>query len=437
MVLIPTKKQEQSFRSHLGASRFAYNWALDYVFQNWKDVKEGKSSEYVNKTAYGLRNALNAIKRDIAPWYKENGARAFETGCFNAAAAINNWIESKSGQTKRKYGFPQYKTKRLGGSSVSFCSPGIVLSEDNHKIFLSKIGHIKIANKQKTLRWLIKEGGKITKATLSFQHARWMLAVTIRAEETLALKYFNGRKSKEKKEKIAGIDVGTKVFLTSSDGFTIENPKHYRVALVKLRKAQKRLSRRNGGNRKKNELASARYEKAKYKLQKTHADVYNKRRDFLNKTSKLLIDKYEIIGLENLNIKGLLKNRHLSMSISDAGWGEFKRQMYYKSNWYGSTIIDIPTFYPSSKTCSNCGVVKDKLSLSERTYKCKDCGLVLDRDLNAAINIKRYAELEYVASGCGETLNERGDGSAGQLLVTGETTVYETLSRPSLQALNG
>lgn len=288
-----------------------------------------------------------------------------------------------------------------------------------------------------------RRGGRITQGTLKYQHARWTMSVNIKMTPELALKYYTGRynlnkRKKQVKGKTIGGDVGIKTFLTLSDGTQILNPRTYEKQVAKLRRLNKTLARRSRAGSKVEVLNeptgeivqvwSKRHDKAVKQLQKQHARVYNQRNNFLHNVSKTLIMNYETISVEKLTISGMLKNKHLSKSISDASWGEFIRQLEYKSLRVGADLVKIPLFTPTSKTCSKCGTVKTKLSLSQRTFNCDDCGLSLDRDLNAAINIHKLAvgnkqykkELNLRVAG---SIKARGVGSSGEVW---ETMPYET-----------
>jgi putative transposase len=426
--LDPSPIQAEMLSSHVGASRFAYNWALATVFKNWETVKQDNSIPYLNVSAYGLRKQLNAVKNEVAPWWKENSKEAFASGTANASKALQNWFKGRNGKRNHKAGFPRFKSRHHDTKTgVTFTTSLRRLELDNYHFMLPVIGKVKLHEKANTLRWLLTEGGTIGNVTAKKEGLRWFVAINVRIEEELALRYFNTRKKVKPKKSSVGVDVGLKVFLTTSDGITIENPAFLKKSLIKLRKANKRLTRRQRLNKRTGEAASNRWDKAHVQVMKAHTRITNQRKDFLHKNSKTLIDTYELIGVEDLNVKGMVKNRHLSRSISDAGWGEFKRQLAYKSQWYGSKLVIIDRFYPSSKTCSDCGAAKTKLLLSERTYKCDECGLIMDRDLNAALNIKA------VAQSCGETLNERGEGSSGSVVILNETTLNETLRDVSLK----
>jgi putative transposase len=180
-----------------------------------------------------------------------------------------------------------------------------------------------------------------------------------------------------------GIDVGVKTFLTGSDGLTIENPKYFRKNQAKLAKAQRNFSRKVKG--------SARRNKAKLKVARIHNNIANQRKDFIHKVTTKLVTDYDFIGIEDLNVAGMLKNRKLSKSISDVSFSEFFNVLSYKAAWNDKQVVKIGRFFASSKTCSCCGWKDADLTLSDRTFNCKACGLQKDRDANASINILEEA----------------------------------------------
>ena len=194
-----------------------------------------------------------------------------------------------------------------------------------------------------------------------------------------------------KTNKNIGIDLGIKEFATMSDCTKVENLKLTKEYEKKLKREQRKLSKRCklAKDSAKKLSDSKNYQKQKKKVAKIHNKIRNKRKDFVNKLSTKIINNHDIICIEDLNIKGMLKNHKLAKSISDVSWSEFVRQLEYKGNWYERKIIKVPTFYPSSKTCSSCGNIKETLKLSERIYHCECCGLEIDRDYNASINILR------------------------------------------------
>ena len=211
-----------------------------------------------------------------------------------------------------------------------------------------------------------------------------------------------------------GVDLGVKNLATLSDGHVIPNPRAPGTKLKALRKAQQALSRKVKG--------SARREKAKERVARLHARVADVRADAINKATSMIARNYSVVCVEDLNVAGMVKNHHLARSLSDAALGEFRRQLEHKTARSGAVLCVVDRWYPSSKTRSNCGTVKAKLSLSERTFNCDACGLSIDRDLNAAINIR-------VAGSAPETLNARGEDVRRSGLVPGSADPGEARTK--------
>jgi len=192
-----------------------------------------------------------------------------------------------------------------------------------------------------------------------------------------------------------GIDVGIKDFATLSTGEKISNPTYFKTSEKKLAKLQRNLSKKKKGSINRN--------KARLKVARCHEHISNQRKDFLHKISYRLTNEFGTICLEDLNVKGMVKNRKLSKAISDVGWGMFKEFLKYKTTWYGSNIKEVDRFFPSSKTCNKCGSINKNLVLSDRTWTCSKCKTMLDRDINAAINILNECTAGTAGSqACGE-----------------------------------
>ena len=227
-------------------------------------------------------------------------------------------------------------------------------------------------------------GAHIVRISVSRRAGRWYASLTVEREPTA---------KPAPKRGAVGVDLGVKNLATLSDGTVIPNPRALGARLKALRKAQQALSRKVKG--------SARREKARARVARLHARVADVRADAIHKATTMIARNYSTVCIEDLNVAGMVKNRHLARSLSDAALGEFRRQLGYKTARSGAALHVVDRWYRSSKTCSGCGSVKAKLSLNERTYRCDSCGLVLDRDLNAAINI-------CVAGSAPETLNAHG-----------------------------
>jgi putative transposase len=237
---------------------------------------------------------------------------------------------------------------------------------------------------RKLLRHTERGTGKVVAATITERRGKWFISFSVEVQRAVP--------ATRPPQKVIGIDVGLSTLYTGAtpDGehvLRVANPRHTTTAEKRLAHVQAAAARRQGPR--KGVASSKRWRRANARVQKVHADVTNSRRNLIHETTSMLAKTYDLIVVEDLNIKGMVKNHSIAKHISDASWGEFTRQLEYKTKWYGSTLVVAGRFYPSSKTCSRCGAVKDKLSLDERTYHCEACGLTLDRDLNAAINLAR------------------------------------------------
>jgi putative transposase len=267
---------------------------------------------------------------------------------------------------------------------------------DSHHARISRIGEVKTyESTRKLFRHLERGTGRIVAATVTQRCGKWQVSFTVEVTRQVPATRAPG--------KIVGVDVGIMTLYTgaTADGvhvLDVDNPRHFVRAQKKLARAQRIAARRQGPGPGK--VPSKRWRKANGRVQKVHAGVANARKNLIHETTSMLAKSYDVIVIENLNIKGMVKNPSLAKHIADAGWGEFGRQLEYKTAWYGSTLVRVDTFYPSSKTCSQCQTVKATLSLEMRMFHCEACGLVIDRDLNAAINLARKG-LPGTSSGTG------------------------------------
>ena len=386
VALDPTPAQERLMLSHAGAARFAYNAGLAHV----KAALE--AGEKLDWSFYSLQHWWNANKDTLAvsadgvPWWCENSKEAANTGLRSLASALSNWSKSRKGKRKgRRVGFPKFKSKdrETPRFSYSTSGPGTggLIKGDPKALWLPRIGRVHCMENV-TAR---VDGVRVIRMTISRRAGRWYAALTVERDEPTVKQAPKGG--------AVGIDLGIKDLATLSDGTTIPNPHALDARLKALRKAQKALSRKTMG--------SARRGKAKEHVARLHARIADARMDAINKATTMIARTYTTVCIEDLNVAGMMKNHHLARSVSDASLGEFRRQLEYKTARTGAVLRVVDRWYPSSKTCSNCGAVKAKLSLSERVYQCDVCGLSIDRDLNAAINIK-------VAGSAPETLNACG-----------------------------
>ncbi len=256
---------------------------------------------------------------------------------------------------------------------------------DSHHVRVSRVGELKTyESTRKLYRHLERGSGRIVAATITERKGAWTIAFSVQVQRVVP--------APRPPERIIGIDVGVSTLYTGAtpDGnhvLDVKNPHHLVTAEKRLAHAQRVASRRQGPR--KGVAPSNRWKLAHVRVQKVHAGVANSCRNLIHETTTLLAKNYDLIVVEDLNVKGMMKNHSLAKHIADASWGEFTRQLEYKTKWYGSSLVKAGRFYPSSKTCSQCQTVNAKLSRERRTYHCAACGLPLDRDLTAAVNLAR------------------------------------------------
>ena len=386
VALDPTPAQERLMLSHAGAARFAYNAGLAHVKAALEAGEKPEWSFYSLQHWWNANKDVLAVDSDGVPWWRENSKEAANTGLRSLASALLNWSKSRKGKRKgRRVGFPKFKSKdrETPRFSYSTSGPGTggLIKGDPKALWLPRIGRVHCMENV-TAR---VDGVRVIRMTISRRAGRWYAALTVERDELTVRQAPKGG--------AVGIDLGIKDLATLSDGTVIPNPRALDARLKALRKAQQALSRKTKG--------SARHGKAKERVARLYARVTDARMDAINKATTMIARTYTTVCIEDLNVAGMVKNRHLARSVSDASLGEFRRQLEYKTARTGAVLRVVDRWYPSSKTCSNCGTVKAKLSLSERVYQCDVCGLSMDRDLNAAINIK-------VAGSAPETLNACG-----------------------------
>ncbi|MCI0676999.1 MAG: transposase [Phycisphaerales bacterium] len=367
IALDPTNAQRTYFVRASGVARFAYNWAL----AEWKKQYEAaKADSGLPKPSWvSLSRQLNAIKREQFPWMFDVTARAAEDAIIDLGMGFRSFFEKRGG-------YPRFKKK---GARDSFCaaSAGSRFRVDGKKIKLPVVGWVR-------MREAVRFTGKLKRATVSREADRWFVSVLVETDDI---------KPVEQPCAAVGVDLGVATLATLSTGEAIVGPKAHKTLLKRLRRADRALSRKRKG--------SANRRKARAKLARLHSRIANIRRDATHKATTMLTKTYRSIGIEDLNVRGMARNRHLARSIKDAGFFEFRRQLTYKARFYGATVVVANRWFPSSKTCSCCGSVKAELALSKRIFQCDECGYEIDRDLNAARNLERLAASSAV-SACGE-----------------------------------
>ncbi|MFR9781075.1 IS607 family element RNA-guided endonuclease TnpB, partial [Micromonospora sp. MS34] len=394
--------QERDVLAHAGAARVAHNWALARIkavtdqraAERTYGVPHEQLTESLSWSLAGLRKAWNGAKTEVAPWWSEVSKEAFNTGLDALARGLKNWSESRSGKRAgRPVGFPRFKSRRRTTASVRFTTGAIRVEPDRMHVVLPRLGRLKLHESARKLARRVDNGtARIMSATVRREAGRWHVSFTVEVERA--------ERTPTRPGSVVGVDVGIKHLAVLSTGELVDNPRHLLATQARLRALGRALSRKTGPHRRTGRRPSKRWERAAARLARAHARVANLRRDGLHKLTTSLAATHGTVVVEDLNVTGMLANRRLARHIADAGFAEIRRQLAYKSTWNGGRLLVADRWYPSSKTCSGCGAVKTKLALSEREYACQACGLVIDRDRNAALNLAALAA-EFDTAGSG------------------------------------
>ncbi len=361
-----TPEQDMYFRKACGVARHAYNWALG----RWKEARAaGKRVKLQD-----LKAEYNKIKGEQYPWVYEVTKCAPEQAFSDLGQAFANYwrMKEEGRQPQLKHprkdgeeaGFPHFKSKKR--DRLSFYLANDKFSVHGQTLRVPKLGEVNMTEE-------FRFQGKIMSATISSPAGWWFVSIAVEVKHETPT--HNGG--------TVGIDLGIKTLATCSDGKVFENQKHYRQNLGRIKGLSKGLSRKGEG--------SQNWWKNAKKLAKAHYRVACQRQDALHKMTTHVTRTHALIGLEDLNTKGMLANHCLAQAVSDASFFEVKRQLLYKAEQYGGSVQLVDRWYASSKTCSRCDWINEDLTLAERVFICPDCGLVIDRDLNAAINIRKEA----------------------------------------------
>jgi putative transposase len=387
--LDPAPEQEAMLRSHCGAQRYAFNWGLARIKANLGQRDAEKSygitgddlTPSLSWSAWSLRKDWNEVKGDIAPWWAQNSKEAYAAGLANLAAGLQNWKDSKSGKRKGpKVRFPKFKGKRAGLSCRFTTGAFGLAAQDRRHVQLPRIGVIRTHESTRKLARRVDAGtARIRSAAVSYRRGRWLVSFSVEVTRQDPLP--------ARPDAVVGVDLGVKSLAVLSTGEVVPNPRHLEAAQRELRRLQRQAARRRGPDKRTRAVPSARWRKTQARINRLHAAVANARQDGLHKLSARLAGTYGTVVVEDLNVAGMVKNKRLARHVAGVGMAEFRRQVTYKAAWRGGRVAVADRWFPSSKTCSGCGAVKAKLRLSERSYSCGQCGLVLDRDLNAARNL--------------------------------------------------
>lgn len=391
IALSPNNAQATYLARAAGTARFAYNWALaewQRQYEAWKaDNKLSKPSQAA------LRRQLNAVKREQFPWMLEVTKNAPQMAIIQLGQAFQNFFAGRAR-------YPQFRKK---GVHDRFTLTNDQFDIDASRIRIPHLGWVRM---RETLRFT----GKIMSATLSRVADRWFVSIAVDTQD-------NSHLPKAENQGAVGVDLGVKALATLSTGETIPGPKAHKALLGRLQHLSRSLSRKVKG--------SSNRRKAKAMLARLHASIAAIRSDALHKLTTDLTRRFHTIGIEDLNVRGMVKNRRLARSVSDMGFFEFRRQLEYKAAMRGGVVAVADRWYASSKTCSDCGHKLDDLPLAVREWTCPACGVVHDRDENAAVNLKNMAVSSTVTA-CGE----EGSGSGRKTRVKPASAKQEVSFEP-------
>ena len=394
--LDPNNKQVTAFRRAAGCARWAYNWGLKRKIDAWGERKAAlaagvpKAEAPKVPTAMDLHKELNLLKNIPAdqggvPWMYESSKAAPQEALRNLDKAVENFFKKCKSKAKGPKGFPQFKSKKKGIGGFRLIDSD---ATETH-IRLPRIGKVRLKERG-YLPTKERTDIRVLGASVSAKVGRWFASLQVEQELPNPVV--------DPALPVLGVDLGVKVLATCSDGTVYDNPKALKSGTKRLRVLQKAVSRKVKG--------SSNRRKSVQILARQHYRVSCVRKDALHKASDAITKRASLIVLETLNVAGMLKNHCLARAVADASMGELHRQLLYKAAWRGVPLVLADRWFPSSKKCSSCGNIKKDLMLSDREYKCVECGVVVDRDLNAALNLRNLAGSSpvggFATQACGE-----------------------------------
>jgi len=425
--LKPTASQEQKLRQHTGATRFVYN----RLISQWRDdiharteekergVPDDELTPFTFKlSAYDMINYWNRTKGECAPWWSEVSKEIGNDAARRAHDSMKNWLDSRSGKRKgRRVGFPRFH-KRGHHESCTFSTGAIHVNPDRHSVTLPRIGTIKTYENTRGLQRKIAKGtARIIRATISRGFNYWHVSFTVYEKKRIPETHRNPGS-------VVGIDMGVGnhvIVAATPNGDEVMRrglPTTIADHEKRIRHLQRKMSRKRGPNTRMKTAPSNRWIRANNQVRKHHNIMSNVRRDFAAKAAHDVAKNYETVVVEDLNVRSMITRggaykRGLNRAIAQASFADLRRRITYKTQWNGGVTIVADRWFPSSKTCSRCGEVKSKLSLSEREYMCHRCGVVVDRDLNAATNLAKLAVPKSGVSTIDRTGSSPGMGRGG------------------------
>jgi putative transposase len=409
--LDPNDRQRGRLASHAGGARYAYNLGLQWLKTSIEENHKGVDTTMPG--AFEMHKRWNRWKKDPingVSWWSDNSKCVYQEAFVDLERAARIFFASRKGRRRGSpLGFPRFKRK--GKSRDHFRLTGLI-RVDPCWVLLPKLGWLRISESPVKLMRRIEAGtARVTAASVSREAQRWFVSFRVECQRQSA--------TVRSTSDVVGLDIGINALVTVSTGEVFAPPPALRSSLRRLRRLSKAHSRKK--------KHSANRRRSAQRLARCHARIAHVRRDQLHKISTHLAKSHGRIVIEDLNVRAMLRNHRLARSIADAGWGELTSMLEYKCRWYGAELIRADRFYASSKTCSACGCRKELLALAERTFSCEHCGTVLDRDLNAAINLANWSE---VAGSALETRNAcRGDVRPGSRRAVLDETGTE---RPTL-----
>jgi putative transposase len=368
IALDPSNVQETYLARAAGTARFAYNWAL----AEWQKQYAAHQLDPAvpSPSQLSLRRRLNAVKRDQFPWMLEVTKNAPQMAIIQLGEAFKNFFARRA----------HYPTFRRKGQDDRFSLTNDQFRVEGRRIHIPKLGWVR-------MREVLRFTGRIVSAAVSRRADRWNVSITVDTPDLPLPPAEN--------QGVVGVDLGVSTLATLSNGETWPGPRALRTMLQRLRRLSRVLSRKMNGSRNR--------AKARIRLARLHARIADIRRNGLHQLTTSLARRFHTIGIEDLNVRGMLANRRLARAIADMGWSEWRRQLQYKVGWRGGQIVVADRWYPSSKTCSCCGYQLDVLPLGMREWMCPVCGMQHNRDINAALHLKHLA-MSSIATACG------GDG---------------------------
>lgn len=431
--LHPTPTQTRVLVSNAGAARFAYNHMLALVKavleQRAAELSYGIIEEHLTPSFRwslpALRKVWNGRKGTFAPWWSENSKEAYNTGLDALARGLDNWSKSHRGQRAgRTVGFPRFKTAR-SRRCIRFTTGTIRVESDRHHVTLPRVGTIRTHESTRKLSRRIETGtARVLSATVTQDSSgRWFCSF-----QTIVQAKQQPAHAARLVHPVVGVDVGVKangLLVVATPGGVevgrVTAPKSLSASQVRLRMLQRRAARQDGPydeQTRTRRRPSNRWRRTQARIGKTHNRAANVRRDVLHKATTTLAQQHQVVVVETLNAVGMRSaggahKKGLNRALADAALAEVRRMLDYKTRRYGSILVQADRFYPSSKTCSACGRRKPNLTLADRTFVCPQCAVMIDRDLNAAINLARLGQTHH--------LGERSPADSGSVAGRGAT----------------